>query len=356
MTPVTLDRSDVDTPIPLIDLDAVERNIDRMQRYCDDHGFALRPHVKTHKLPAIAQLQMRAGAVGIACQKLGEAEVMAQSGLDDILITFPLVGPTKLARLAALARAIRVTVAVDSHGMVADLSRAMGREGIVLDVLVDCDTGYGRTGVQTPAHATELAELAHTLPGLRFAGLMTFPTLPESGPWLRAARERIQARGLPVGRVSGGGTPRALHTHEVGEITELRVGTYVLGDRSCIADGSVPVEDCALTVLATVVSRPTAGRIVLDAGSKSLTSDRAKYEQAGFGAIVELPEAEIYSLSEEHALVDVSRCTREPEVGEVVTVIPNHACGTVNLHDEVLVSRSLRPLGRWRVAARGEVR
>ncbi|HZT84687.1 MAG TPA: D-TA family PLP-dependent enzyme [Gaiellaceae bacterium] len=352
-----MDVAALDTPVATVDLDAVERNIARMQGYCDEHGLAFRPHVKTHKLPALAHLQLRAGAVGITCQKLGEAEVMAASGVRDILVTFPIVGAEKAERLAALAREVAVSVAADSAEVARGLSAALAREGVVAGFLVEVDTGFARTGVQTPKAAAELAELVDALPGLRLDGLMTYPTLPGSGPILRAAVGEIRARGLEVRVVSGGGTPTFFTNHEVPEITEVRAGTYVYGDRSCIANVSVPLEDCALRVRATVVSRPTPERGILDAGSKTLTTDPAEEAAGGgHGLIVEYPDARIYALSEEHGHVDLSACAERPEVGEVVTVVPNHACGCTNLHDRVVVHRSGRVIGCWAVAARGRLR
>jgi D-serine deaminase-like pyridoxal phosphate-dependent protein len=193
------------------------------------------------------------------------------------------------------------------------------------------------------------------LPGLRFAGLMTYPTLDGTGAWLRAAREAVEGMGLSVECVSGGGTASARTTHEIGEITEIRAGTYVYGDRTCIANGTVPLEHCALHVLATVVSRPTRERVIVDAGTKTLTSDPAT-DSPGFGTILNRPEATIYQLNEEHGYVDVSRCPEPPEIGEKLTIVPNHACGTTNMHDEALVHRGDRVIGVWPVAARGKVR
>ena len=345
----------LDTPVLTADLDAVERNIAGMQAYCDEHGLALRPHIKTHKLPELARLQLDAGACGITCQKLGEAEVMADAGIDDILISFPLVGDAKAERLAALAQRITVSVVGDSATVASGLSTVLARHGLEVDFLVECDTGNERTGVQTPEAAAQLAVLVDSLDGLRFAGLMTYPTLPESGPWLRTARESIERAGLTVEKVSGGGTPTAHQTHLVGAVTELRPGTYVYGDRACIANGSVPLADCALRVIATVVSRPTPDRAILDAGSKTLTSDLA-VGATGYGLVVEHPEAEVYKLNEEHGMVDVSRCARPPEVGDRVTIVPNHACTAANLHDEVVLHRGGEIVATLRTAARGLVR
>jgi D-serine deaminase-like pyridoxal phosphate-dependent protein len=350
-----MELAGLDTPVLTADLDAVERNIARMQAYCDEHGIALRPHIKTHKLPELAHKQLEAGACGITCQKLGEAEVMADAGIDDILISFPLVGEAKAERLAALAQRITVSTVGDSAEVARGLSPVLARHGVEVGFLVECDTGNGRTGVQTPEEAAELAVLVDGLDGLRFAGLMTYPTPPESGAWLRAARELIEAAGLTVDCVSVGGTPTAFATHGVDAVTELRPGTYIYGDRACIANGSVPLEDCALRVIATVVSRPTADRAILDAGSKTLTSDLAA-GATGHGLLVEHPEAEVYLLNEEHGMVDVSRCASPPQIGDRVTIVPNHACTTANLHDEVVLHRGGEIVESLPTAARGLVR
>jgi D-serine deaminase-like pyridoxal phosphate-dependent protein len=347
--------ADLETPVLTADLDAIERNITRMQAYCDEHGVELRPHIKTHKLPELARLQLEAGAVGITCQKLGEAEVMADAGVEDILLSFPLVGSAKAERLAALAARVKMTVVGDSAAVAEGLSPVLARHGVEVDFLVECDTGLGRTGVQSPEEASALAELVDGLEGLRFAGLMTYPSLPETAPWLLAARAAIEARGLAVERVSGGGTPTAERTHELGVVDELRVGTYIYGDRACIANGSVPLDDCALRVVATVVSRPTRERAIIDAGSKTLTSDLA-VGATGHGLLVEYPDAEVYALNEEHGYVDVSRCEPAPEIGDRVTIVPNHACTTANMHDEIVLHRGGEVVETLPTAARGKVR
>lgn len=347
--------ADVDTPALTVDLTLVERHIARMQAYCDQHGFAFRPHIKTHKLPLLAHMQRRAGAVGIACQKLGEAEVMAASGLDDIMVTFPLANAAKAGRLATLARETHVMVVGDSEAIARNLSAALAPEGLEVEFLVECDTGYRRTGVQTPEEAADLAVFVSNQPGLRFGGLMTYPTVPETGPWMAAARRSIERRGLAVQRVSGGGTPTALRTHDIGEITEIRAGVYIYGDRMCVVAGNVALEECALHVRATVVSRPTRERAILDAGSKTLTSDPAP-GAPGYGLILEYPDATIYALSEEHGHVDLGPSASGPDVGEVVTIVPNHACPVSNLHDEVVLHRHGQVVGLLPVAARGKLR
>src|SRR3954447_7396612 len=332
--------SELDTPVLTVDLDAVERNITRMQGYCDGHGLALRPHVKTHKLPEVARLQLAAGAYGITCQKLGEAEVFVDAGFDDILISFPMIGRSKIERLRALAERARVCVAVDSAQGVDAL------QGLDVEVLVECDTGGGRTGVQSPEAAALLAARAD-----RFRGLMTYPMPPGTGPWLRAALDLIG----DVETVSVGGTPTAHEAHDLGVATELRVGTYVYGDRACIANGSATLEDCASRVLATVVSTPTRDRAILDAGTKALTSDPAAGVE-GHGLLVEHPEADLHRLNEEHGIVDVSRCARPPQIGEGVSIVPHPACAAPSLYDEVVLHRDGEVVKTVPIHARGRVR
>jgi D-serine deaminase-like pyridoxal phosphate-dependent protein len=354
---MTVRLEGLDTPALTVDLDAVERNVARVQARCDALGVALRPHIKTHKLPAIAHLQLRAGAAGIACQKLGEAEIMAAAGVRDILVTYPLVGAAKAERFAALAEEITMAAVGDSETVARGLSAALQARGATAAFLVECDTGFGRTGVQTPAAAAELGALVDGLPGLRFRGFMTYPTLPESGAWLEAAVAAARARGLDPDWISGGGTPadRWDAAEHATVLTEIRAGTYVYGDRMCIADGSVPLEDCALRVRATVVSRPARDRAILDTGSKALTSDTSPALE-GWGHVVEHPDARVYALNEEHGYVDVSPCAAPPAVGDVVTVVPNHACGTTNMHDEVVAHRAGEVVATWPIAARGKLR
>ena len=244
----------------------------------------------------------------------------------------------------------------DSAVVAQGLSAALAEAGATAAFLVECDTGYGRTGVPTPGAAAELGALADSLPGLRFAGFMTYPTLPETGEWLRAA-VAAGAGARPGCRRGSAAAERRWRAGEALEppITEVRAGTYVYGDRMCVADGSVARADCALHVRATVVSRPAPDRAILDTGSKSLTSDLPPGLD-GYGELLEYPAARVPRLDEEHGYVDLSACEARPEIGEVVTVLPNHACGTTNLHDEVVAHRGGRVLATWPVAARGRLR
>ena len=347
---------DIDTPAVLIDLDKVERNLRAAQAFADRHGIRLRPHIKTHKLPRFALRQVALGAVGITCQKLGEAEVMADAGLTDIFLPYNILGAAKLARLKALADRVDLKVTADSVTTVNGYARTFAGAPRELLVLVECDTGGHRAGVQTPEAAVELARHIAAAPGLRFAGLMTFPakrTIADSNAWLARAVALLEAAGLPPEVVTTGGTPDLWHADDVTVATEYRPGTYIYLDRFQVAEGVGTFDDCALTVLATVVSRPTARRVVLDTGSKALTSDTLGL--TGYGCILEYPDAVIAQLSEEHAVVDLPEDSAAPEIGELVRIVPNHACPVTNLFDEVVLVRGDDVIETVPVAARGKV-
>jgi D-serine deaminase-like pyridoxal phosphate-dependent protein len=346
---------DLDTPAVVVDLDRVGANLHRAQAYADAHGLRLRPHVKTHKIPAFAKRQVELGAVGITCQKLGEAEVMAEHGLGDILLTFNLLGRAKLQRLVALARRVRLAVTLDNAVVAGELDEAMGAAGLVLPVLIECDTGGGRCGVQTPDEAAHLARIVEHLGGLRFEGIMTYPAkgrVAETAAWLEEAKSALRRAGIEAKVVSNGGTPDLYRAHEVAAANEHRPGTYVYADRS-LARTPEELADCALRVLATVVSRPTEDRAILDAGSKTLSSDTLGLE--GFGHVVGYPQLRIKGLSEEHGHVDCAESNARPRIGERVAIIPNHACVVTNLHDVVHGVRGDRVERVFRIEARGRV-
>lgn len=353
----TVPPSELDTPAVTVDLDVMEANIRRVQAHLDRHRIGNRPHVKTHKIPEIGRLQMAAGAIGITCQKLGEVEVFADAGVaDDVLLTYNILGHPKTDRLMALARRLpRLTVTLDNEVVARGLSEAAVRHGAQLGFLVECDTGFGRTGVQTPEAALDLARGAMRLPGLEFRGLMTFPNRdPDTRQFFERALALFRAAGVPVPVVSGGGTPALATVDRFPMLTEHRAGTCVYNDAMVVATGTVAWDDCAMRVRATVVSRPTATRAVLDAGTKVLTSDQ--YGMKGHGHVLEYPAAVIAALSEEHATVDLAACPETPRVGDVVHVVPNHCCVVSNMVDEVYGVRRGRLEVTWRVAARGRVR
>ena len=349
--------AELDTPAVTVDLDKVDRNIRRAQEHLAALGLANRPHIKTHKIPALAKLQMDAGAVGITCQKLGEVEVMADAGVaDDILLTFNVIGEAKTERLAALIRRLkRMAVVLDNEVVAKGLSEAGRSHGVDIRFLIECDTGFGRNGVQSPQAALDLARTAMKMPHMRFEGLMTFPTAkPEQRQWLERALQLLQGAGLDVPVVSGGGSPSLKSAGEFPMLTEYRAGTYIYNDVMQVTAGAATWDDCAMTVRTTVISRPTDDRAILDAGSKVMTYEQ--YYAKGFGRIIEYPDAVITGFSEEHGIVDLTGSPKKPKVGEVVSVIPNHCCVVTNMMDEIYAVRGSTVEAAWPVAARGKVR
>lgn len=347
----------ISTPMPVIDEDRLSANILRAQSYLDEHGKAFRPHIKTHKIPAIAKQQLQAGAIGINCQKVSEAEVFADAGFDDILVTYNILGAAKLSQLKALnARIGGLSVVADSAVTIAGLADTF--EAVMpLAVLVECDTGGKRCGVQTPEAALALAEKIVAAPGLRFKGILTYPA-PDGAEtvenFLRKTMALLAARGIDCPVRSSGGSPDFYSAHLVPSATEHRAGTYVYNDRAMLRAGHCTTGDLAMHVLATVVSRPTADRAVLDSGSKALTSDLLGFSD--YGLIEGYEGAKIVSLSEEHAVVDLSGCASgRPEIGDVVKVVPNHTCVVSNLFDRMVFHRNGVVTRVEKVTARGTV-
>ena len=350
---------DLDTPVLIVDLDALEENLDRYQRYFDDRRIAFRPHIKTHKCLAIARMQMDRGAMGLTCQKIGEAETMASGGLEtDILIPFNILGSEKLERLTALTRRVpRLTVTADSEQTVRGIADAAKSDGVTVGVLVEVETGLKRTGVGAPQKAVELARRIHELPGLELRGVMGFPTEPPTRPILREVLDLFDRDGLPHPVVSGGCTPGALTAHEIPELTEYRAGEYAVGGEGHFRQGRHTVAQCALRALTTVVSRPAEDRAILDGGTKTLSASTLRMDWGeSFGYLVEYPEARFHGASEEHGHVDVSACVRKPRIGEKVQVLPVHPCPCVNEHDELVAVRKGRVEAVWPVHARGRIR
>jgi D-serine deaminase-like pyridoxal phosphate-dependent protein len=346
----------LETPVPVVDLDVAERNIRRWQARCDQLGIANRPHIKTHKLTGLARFQLDVGARGICVQKLGEAEVMAEAGISDILMTFNVVGAPKLERLAALAKRTGISLVADNADVVAGIGAAGRSAGREIDVLVECETGAGRNGVQSPLAARELAVLIDRTEGTRYGGLMTYPatgTRSAAAAILAEARDLIADAGLETRVVSTGGSPEMWSDEGLDVATEYRAGTYVYFDRSLIAADACTLADCALTVRTTVVSVPTDDRAILDAGSKALTSDLIGLQD--FGCVPDLGDARVYKLNEEHGYLDISGTDRKPTVGDVIDVLPNHACPVSNLFDRVALAQGGKLLGLTRVDARGLV-
>ena len=346
----------LETPSVLVDFGIAENNIKRFQNYCDQHKIKLRPHIKTHKLAALTQLQIAAGAVGINCQKLSEAEsILEHCRVDDVLITYNVIGTHKIERLKRLSQKHAIKVVADSAFVVDGLAQAFQNFSRPLNILVECDTGAHRCGVQTPEQAKTLAEHIARQAGLAFAGLLTYPpsgATREVQHWLKQAKTLCEEEGLKVETVSSGGSPDMWDAHKAPVVDEYRVGTYIYNDRSLVEDGVCGWDDCALSVLATVVSVPCNNRAIIDAGSKVLTSDTLGL--AGYGHVAGRPEITVDNLAEEHGRL-VSQESIGLRVGDRVRVIPNHACVVSNMVDEVVQVREQEVLGTHRVTARGMV-
>jgi D-serine deaminase-like pyridoxal phosphate-dependent protein len=360
--------SELDTPALVVDLDVMERNLSRMADYCREHNLRLRPHTKTHKIPELARKQIESGAGGITVAKLDEAEVMIAAGLDDLLIAYPIVGPTKTARLARLAQRATIAVSLDSEEAARGISAAVAERGASVGILVELDAGFGRCGVANESDALKLAQTVASLPGLNFQGLMFFPghfgVPPEERALLRNQVNELLDRcvvafdraDLPIKVMSGGSTPTRYESDRFHGVNEVRPGTYIFNDRNTVGVAAASLDDCALSVLVTVVSTSVTGRAVIDGGSKTFSSDRYQAEDGrGFGLIKEDPAAEIERFSEEHGHLNVAQSDRKYTVGERLMVIPNHVCSTVNMHDEVYGVRGDQVETVWRVAARGKV-
>jgi len=350
------DFPEIDTPSVLVDLDIAEANIDKFPTYCDQHGFQLRPHIKTHKVPSLARYQVGKGAIGITCQKVSEAEAMIEDGgISDVLITYNILGDAKTRRLRVLSERVALRVVADNSVVVQGLSRAFSDASQPLSVLVECNTGADRCGVVTPELARELAHEIAKAPGLEFAGLMTYPPqgrFADVADWLGKAKSLIEDSGLSIGTISSGGSPDMWQAHRMPLATEYRPGTYVYNDRSLVTRGVCAMEDCALTVLATVVSVPSEHHAVIDAGSKVLTSDLLGLD--GHGHVLGRADLKIDRLSEEHGRIWCDGPINL-SVEDRLRIVPNHACVVTNMLDRVELVRGDRRLGPTPVVARGQV-
>lgn len=356
----------IDTPALVVDEGLLHTNIAEMAALASTLGVNLRPHIKTHKTPEIARLQIANGAIGITCAKLGEAEVMADAGITDILIAYPFYGEIKTQRLLALMEKARVIVSVDSLEAADRVSTAMTKHDRAIEVYVEVNTGQDRSGLRWGAEAEALAVEVARQPGLRLAGIFSHEghanTQPpetieavalEAGQRIVETAEAIRAHGIEVPAVSIGSTPASAYTPTVPGITEMRPGTYVFRDTSGFRYGIYGPDRCAARFLATVVSHPAPDRCILDTGSKTLALDPSK-GHPGHGFIIGHPNAIIDRLSEEHGVVIIPDDDPSFAIGDRVEIIPNHVCPTVNLADEMLIVRDGHVIDTWKIAARGK--
>lgn len=344
------------TPCAVIDLDIVERNIKKVQSLCDNAGLLNRPHIKTHKSPILAKMQIAAGATGITCQKLGEAKVMADAGITDILIATNLLGAARSGQLASLQKRIPLKVCADNPVSLTAYSLAAIQAGRNLDVLIECDTGQQRAGVETPVEALALAESIRDNPALNFTGMLYYPPLdgwPQTQAFHDELSQGLQQLGMEPQIVSTGGTPNLANMGKLTGATEHRAGTCIFNDRMMIEAGFASLEECAFQIYTSVVSRGGAERGILDAGSKTLTADTGGLD--GYGHMLEHPTARIHKFAEEHGFLDLSKCNNKPEVGDIVRVVPNHVCVAVNMVDQLIAVRDEEITQIIPVAARGKL-
>ena len=359
---------DLDTPALVVDLDRLERNLDRVAAYAARHSLALRPHTKTHKTPEIARMQLDRGAVGLTVAKTTEAEPLLDAEPREILIAYPIWGEAKLRRTIELSRRVRVIVALDSRETADRLSEASAAAGSLIDILVEADVGMRRCGLPPGDGLVELAQHVEGLPGLRLRGVMFYPghfwaETPEGPELLQRLsadvariRKDFDAEGLPLEIVSGGSTPTLFHSHEISGMTEIRPGTYVFCDRMQVGAGVCGWEDCAATVLTTVVSTPEASRALIDGGSKSFSSDALpRSDEGGFGRILEAPTARFHSMNEEHGYLDLSNSGVRLRIGDRLRIIPNHVCVAVNMHEKMYAIRGDEVEAVWDVRGRGKL-
>ncbi len=360
--------SDLDTPAVLIDISVMERNLQSMSNYCAEHKLKLRPHTKTHKIPELAHLQLKLGASGITVAKLGEASIMADSGVDDILIVYPLIGKSKLDRLMRLGERVKCAVAVDSLAVAQGISRAASNAGVTVGVRVEFDTGFGRCGLPITERSMETVQQIRELANLRWEGVLTYPgqimgtaaerefLLAKENNTLSRLKELLDVQGIGCEIVSGGNTPAASISHRFKHVNEIRPGTYIFNDKNTVCAEAATYHDCAATVLATVVSVSVAGKAMIDAGSKTLSADPLLSGfKLGYGEILDYPGVVIEDLSEEHGHLDLRTAPTSPKLGERVRIVPNHICTCINLHDRVYGCNGDEVVAPWEVKGRGKV-
>jgi D-serine deaminase-like pyridoxal phosphate-dependent protein len=360
--------SEIETPAIVIDLDIMERNLRRAADYARDNDLRLRPHTKTHKIPALGRRQIEMGAAGLTVAKVGEAEVMAASGTPDLLVAYPVIGHRKLERLMQLARGTRISVALDSVTAARQLSDAARQAQAEVGVLAEVDVGLARVGVQPGEELIQLIRNLERMPHLRFEGIDFYPGhirgVDQSG------RNEIEKLGAAVGEmlaglrragieariVSGGSTPTLFLSHLVAGLNEIRPGTYIFNDKNTVVAGACAYADCAAAIHVTVISIARRGQVIIDGGSKTFSSDRlGGAGEATFGYLVDAPEAVFTKMNEEHGFVDVRRAGRDFAVGDRLRMIPNHICVAMNLHEQVYGVRGETVEETWKVEGRGKL-
>ncbi len=360
---------EIETPAVVVDLDQMEQNMQQFAAFADEHEVALRSHIKTHKIPALAHVQEElSGGDGILCQTLGEAEVMAQNGIDDIYLSYMVVERSKLDRLIWLSSTLNeFTTTVDCRGNVDPLEAAAARHDEVVDVIVEVDIGLNRVGVEPGQPTVEFAEYVTDQPHLNLAGLMAYEghinaEADDENDYERLCHEAMEEvaetvallenAGISVDDVKVGSTGTSRYSGKHPVVTEINPGMYPFNDANLVSwGGPVTRDDCALTVLSTIISNPTDDRVVVDAGSKTMSRDTDQ------PPITTTDRGIVYAnASEEHGWIDTSHATETFTVGDRLEFIPPHVCTTVNLHDTLIGVRNGRVEEVWNIQARGKVR
>jgi D-serine deaminase-like pyridoxal phosphate-dependent protein len=360
---------DLDTPAVCVDVDVMERNLRQAASYCAEHLLKLRPHTKTHKIPELAQKQILYGATGITVAKLGEAEVMADAGLDNILIAYPIYGEQKWRRLIELCKRRDITVSVDSATIAEGISAQAAAEGIAVKVLVEFDTGFGRCGLPIKSESACIVKQIANMKKLEFCGVLLYPghflvsreqrerLLECENRQLLMLKEVLHSNGIKCAVVSGGSTPTMYMAHRLSGVTEIRPGTYIFNDKNTVECGAARYGECAVSVITSVVSTSVAGRAIIDGGSKTFSGDRLlSGDKQGFGHVVEDPAIYFEAMSEEHGHLDVGKACTRLKVGDRLRIVPNHVCACINMHDTIYGIQGDNVVAEYRVAARGAIR
>jgi len=360
--------SELETPALLIDLDVMEGNLRKLADYGQKHRLRVRPHTKTHKIPALARKQLELGAAGLTVAKVGEAEVMLAAQPQELLVAYPIVGKRKLERLMQVAGKTSVTVSLDSEMVAQQLSEAANAAGREIGVLAEVDVGLGRVGVPPGGTLLQLIQQIERLPGLRFEGIAFYPghikRLDEEGEQALQSLAQMLARilddlrkaGVEARIASGGSTPTLFHSHRLPGLNEIRPGTYIFNDRNTVLSGACTFEECAASILVTVVSTAKAGQMIIDGGSKTFSSDGPMAgTEVSYGRLMQAPDAVFTKMNEEHGFVDLRRAGQKFNVGEKVRIIPNHVCVAMNLHETVYGVRGDTVEQTWRVEGRGKL-